>query len=54
MGDFFKSFTSYLQNPSEIIPQSSNFVGSLVDVGEHRLKVLRVIAEGIFKFSLIF
>lgn len=46
MADFFKSAFGYLSNNS--ITQDNDFVGQYVELGNQKLRVKRVIAEGTF------
>lgn len=50
MADFFKSALGYLGNSG--VSQDNDFVGQYVELGDQKLRVRKVIAEGTLSLSL--
>ena len=46
MADFFKSALGYLGNPG--VSQDNDFVGQYVELGDQKLRVKKVLAEGMW------
>ena len=50
MADFFKSAFGYLGNSG--VSQDNDFVGQYVELGEQKLRVKKVVAEGKLSLSV--
>ena len=51
MSEFFKSALGYLGNAAASVGQDNEFVGQYVELGERKLHVKKLLAEGLLRFK---